>query len=76
MLTPELIAKEVSYELSRGYDTMAGNLRAACNYLLGEHPEMTPRQFADGAALAGVHTGTARNRYSETRRWMVEMGEL
>lgn len=70
--TPAQLAQVVREQVEVGYDTLAGNLRTAVMYC---PRTMTANEFVAAAVSVGINPGTARNRYSEVRRWQQELGE-
>ena len=52
---------------------LADNLRTAVMYC---PKTMTSGEFVQAALAVGINPGTARNRYSEVRRWQRELGEI
>lgn len=62
----------IRFELSQGY-VLADNLRTAAMMM----PKiMGSGEFVAAALECGINPGTARNRFSETRRFQKEMGEV
>lgn len=66
------LAEVVAEQLAQSSYSFADNLRTAVIYC---PKTMTADEFAEAAARCGVHPGTARNFYSEVRRWQRELGE-
>lgn len=66
------IAQIIREQIAEPYP-FSDNLRTAVMYC----PKiMTSGEFAQAAVLAGIHPGTARNRFSEVRRQQREDGEI
>ena len=70
------IASIIAVEKEDGKFGLADALRTACWYVLEIDPTITGKRFADAAASIGLHHQGARNRYSEARRQLVDLGEL
>ena len=70
------IASLIAVEVEGGQLGLADALRTSVWYCLEIDPTVTGKRFADSAALIGLHHQGARNRYSEARRQLVEMGQI
>lgn len=70
--TPAQLVEVVRQQLAQPYG-FADNLRTAVMY---SPKTMASGEFVTAAVACGVNPGTARNRYSEVRRWQREMGEI
>lgn len=64
-----MIATIIKTELDRGLsEPKAETLRAAALIVHEEYPEATAKDFAAAAASLGLHEGSARNRWNETKK--------
>ena len=70
--TVDQLAQVIREQLAGDY-RLSDNLRTAVMYC----PKiMTGAEFAEAASRCGINAGSARNRYSEVRRWQKELGEI
>lgn len=70
--TSEQLAQIVREQLAQPY-VLADNLRTAVMYC---PKTLTSNEFVKAAVQCGINPGTARNRFSEVRRWQKELGEI